>query len=101
MKWLFLAPLIYGVWKIVAAGSVLLIHKHDPPDKILLLPNAGEPYNPLVGSVQALRALARATRRRWIVLTAYSTLVLIGVFPSIPLAIAGFVLWYIGLKLWR
>ena len=85
----------------IASGTVLALHKHDPPDKILLIPNAREPHNPMVGSVSALRSVARATRRRWVVLTAYSFLVVLGVLPSISLAALGFALWYIGLKLWK
>lgn len=92
---LFALFLLYGLWKIVATTGILRLHANDPDDKIVMLPNRSDPFNPLLlGTAGTIRAIARVRRRKWIVLTAYAGVVLLGPFRTLGEALIGLVVVY-------
>lgn len=91
---LFAGLLLYGIWKIHATTMVLRIHADDPDEKIVLIPNRREPYNPLVAQVAVLRELAKTKRRKWVALSAYSVVAIFGAFDTLGLALIGLAVVY-------
>lgn len=88
MRFLFLLPIVYGLWKIASVSVINRAHRDDPDDKIVFIPQRGQPTNPLVINAGGLRRIGRATRRRWIVLSVFSSAVVLGLVPVYPAAVA-------------
>jgi len=91
---LFALFLLYGLWKIVATTGVLRLHANDPDEKLVMIPNPGDPLNPVLGTSGTIRAIARVRRRKWVVLTAYAGIVLLGAFKTLGEALIGLVVVY-------
>ena len=90
----FLAILAYGVWKVFASTTVIGRHVHQPEGDVVFIPNGQEPTNPLVAQAGYLVASARAMRRKWVVLSAYALIALIGAFESFGSAFVGLAVIY-------
>lgn len=93
---LFGAILLYGLWKVFAVSGVLLVHRSDPDDKVVMIPLRGvDVWERPMAPVGFLRAMARAKRRKWGVISLYSLLAMMGLFESLGVALIGLLVVYV------
>jgi hypothetical protein len=71
---------------------MVVYHRDDPDDKLILIPDVGPVPNPLVMIAGTLREVVRTRRRKWIVLCTYSVVATSGVFETMGPALIGLVI---------
>lgn len=96
MRFLWLLPIVFAIWKMVSAALVLRVHRDDADDKPVFIPT-NDPANPLLASAGVVRRRARRTRVRWMGVWLLSIAALVGLLTS-PVAFVCAAAWYVVWK---